>query len=608
MHELLAWGFPERVIKRYQSAGVKALFTWQVECLVQYFLSSKSNLVYSAPTSGGKTMVAEILMLKRLSQRKGTILFVVPFVALAEEKTNYFQSIWQDMNIGIKAFHGEDGSAAGLTDDVDVAVCTIERANILLTLLYDEKKAHQLSMVVVDEIHMLSDRHRGFLLEVLLTKIIFPERNFSSPSDGGELGSERVERVQLVGMSATLPNISDLARWLDASLYTTAYRPVHLEVRVCMNKALYSVREKEKEKEKEKEADAEGAQSTALRLLMADMSGASMLYDDDSVSNDSMDSAVLRMASIGALGPDWDRKTPAPSGNAALKGAEDWFSFERSLSNARKGDVDGLLELCLETVRASKSVLLFCNSKRRCEVCATSIAEALHCTAAKPVAAVDLSKGVFSAVLTAQAKSSLAEKYGADELGDVVPAIPPMCVHRGECAGESRRVQQGRQRLLDELSQCPVGLCPVLQKTLPVGAAYHHAGTTPPHPLLLLTDPRVQASPSTRGRWWREGSKRASFKSSAPPARSLRESIFPRTESSSGKEDLPLPSPLSFVYSRRHLPTRTPKMGNTFLNVATFRQMCGRAGRMGLDATGEAVLMVRTVLTHRSHGRSSSVE
>ena len=71
-------------------------------------------------------------------------------------------------------------------------------------------------MIVIDEIHMLSDKQRGFLLELLLskTKYLFPS-----------------QRVQIVGMSATLPNISDLAGWLDASLYTTEFRPVNLSIK-----------------------------------------------------------------------------------------------------------------------------------------------------------------------------------------------------------------------------------------------------------------------------------------------------------------------------------------------------------------------------------------
>ena len=43
----------------------------------------------------------------------------------------------------------------------------------MINNLLDEGKENQINMIVVDEIHMLSDRHRGFLLEVILSKIIY---------------------------------------------------------------------------------------------------------------------------------------------------------------------------------------------------------------------------------------------------------------------------------------------------------------------------------------------------------------------------------------------------------------------------------------------------
>lgn len=92
------------------------------------------------------------------------------------------------MFIGVKAFHGEDGGliryyifymlGGELTDDVDVAICTIERANIILNQVLEEKNIpeedlnrNRICMIVVDELHLVSDPKRGYLLEVLLAKV-----------------------------------------------------------------------------------------------------------------------------------------------------------------------------------------------------------------------------------------------------------------------------------------------------------------------------------------------------------------------------------------------------------------------------------------------------
>lgn len=177
---------------------------------------------FSAPTSGGKTLVSEILILHRLAASseydRGLILFVVPFISLVEEKSSEFRARWVDLQVGIKCFHGDDPNHE-ISDDIDIAMCTIEKANSILNYLFDKRKANRLRMCVVDEVHLLSDDRRGFLLEVLLSKIKYVLK----------------DQTQIVCMSATLPNIHDLSSWLDASLYISSFRPVGLACNIIIS-------------------------------------------------------------------------------------------------------------------------------------------------------------------------------------------------------------------------------------------------------------------------------------------------------------------------------------------------------------------------------------
>lgn len=72
----------------------------------------------------------------------------------------------------------------------------------------------------------MGDQQRGYLLELLLTKL-----RYSTASVDEEVG----EGLQIVGMSATMSNAAAFAQWLDAQLYETSFRPVQLRkfVKVC---------------------------------------------------------------------------------------------------------------------------------------------------------------------------------------------------------------------------------------------------------------------------------------------------------------------------------------------------------------------------------------
>ncbi|XP_059056715.1 DNA polymerase theta-like [Achroia grisella] len=210
------WGLPLAIAQKYEERQIIEMFDWQVECLGNpKVLLHCNNLVYSAPTSAGKTLVAEILTIKTVLERQKKVIIILPFVSIVREKMFYLQDILSSSGIRVEGFMGSQSPPGGL-QAVHVAICTIEKANSIINKLLDDGNISELGAVVVDELHLLGDPHRGYILELLLTKIKFVCLKLDVS-------------IQIIGMSATLPNLKILANWLDAELFITEFRPIPLD-------------------------------------------------------------------------------------------------------------------------------------------------------------------------------------------------------------------------------------------------------------------------------------------------------------------------------------------------------------------------------------------
>ncbi|XP_054858086.1 DNA polymerase theta [Eublepharis macularius] len=231
---LASWGLPKAVLDKYHSLGVVRMFQWQAECLMVGQALEGKNLVYSAPTSAGKTLIAELLILKRVLETRKKALFILPFISVAKEKKLYLQALFQEAGVRVEGYIGNISPAVGFSA-LDVAICTIERANSLVNRLIEDNMMDSLGIVVVDELHMLGDSQRGYLLELLLTKVRF----LTEQKENKQANKQLSDRIQIVGMSATLPNLDLLASWLNADLYQTDFRPVPLLEQLKIGNKVY---------------------------------------------------------------------------------------------------------------------------------------------------------------------------------------------------------------------------------------------------------------------------------------------------------------------------------------------------------------------------------
>jgi helicase len=202
-----------QVIQLLEGEGLDQLYPPQEDAVKAGVLEGK-NLVLASPTASGKTLVAELCIIKHVLERHGKAIYLSPLRALASEKFREFQrysSIKKpgggNVRVGIST--GDYDSSDQWLGRYDVILSTNEKADSLLR--HKAPWMNELSLVVADEVHLLTEHNRGPTLEVVLTRL-----------------TEINPKMQVLALSATVRNAEEVGEWLHAGSVTTDWRPVPL--------------------------------------------------------------------------------------------------------------------------------------------------------------------------------------------------------------------------------------------------------------------------------------------------------------------------------------------------------------------------------------------
>jgi len=149
------------------------------------YINEGHSVIVSAPTGAGKTAIAEHVIETCIERRQGVI-YTAPIKALSNQKYRDFQAKYGDM-IGI------------LTGDVSInadAPVLIMTTEIFRNKVLDCPEAlEKYSWIIFDEVHYIDNPERGTVWEESL--IFMPDH------------------MNILCLSATIPNIGQFARWIE---------------------------------------------------------------------------------------------------------------------------------------------------------------------------------------------------------------------------------------------------------------------------------------------------------------------------------------------------------------------------------------------------------
>ena len=204
----------DSIIRALNEQGYTTLHPPQAEALPKAL--EGNNLVVAVPTASGKSLIAYISALKAILEKGKKVLYIVPLKALASEKKDDMDRFAETLGFKTAISIGDLDSEDRWLNDADFIVATSEKADSLIR--HGSRLIDEIGLVIADEIHLIHDPSRGPTLEVALTKL-----------------KRRCMGMQIIALSATISNASDLAMWLDADLVRMDWRPIPLHEGVYYN-------------------------------------------------------------------------------------------------------------------------------------------------------------------------------------------------------------------------------------------------------------------------------------------------------------------------------------------------------------------------------------
>jgi len=231
---------PKSFLDQFQATLPWPLDPFQVEAIEK--LETHEGVLVSAPTSSGKTVIADYAIYRAL-QTEARAIYTTPLKALSNQKFRDYTRLHGQGQVGLVT--GENTINPGAA----VVVMTTE---ILRNLIYeDPERLERVHYVILDEVHYIDDFPRGAVWEEIII--------------------QAPRHIKFIGLSATISNFMEIADWMslqrgDIATVSVRKRPVELRLWLAMRNDFYPLLDQSGAIPRETRLRAQAESSTDLRL------------------------------------------------------------------------------------------------------------------------------------------------------------------------------------------------------------------------------------------------------------------------------------------------------------------------------------------------------
>jgi replicative superfamily II helicase len=221
----------DRIKPEEERTSIFEFWKSQLKALNEGAISTNKNFVIQMPTSSGKTLIAEIMIINSLIENSNSkCIYIAPFRALTTEIEETLTNRLGKLGFIVSGATGSyevDEFQQFWINNSDVLVATPEKIDLLYRL--QPEFFENISLVVIDEGHIIGDiSERSLLLEFLIVKL---RRKLENKS-----------RFLFISAVMTEVNAKEFSKWLSGTednvislpkIYDKEWEPTRKLIGMC---------------------------------------------------------------------------------------------------------------------------------------------------------------------------------------------------------------------------------------------------------------------------------------------------------------------------------------------------------------------------------------